>query len=62
MRTLAVGDIHGKLDLFNELLVKMNYQPHVDFLVLIGDLVDRGENSKGVVERSMQLKHAADHN
>jgi serine/threonine protein phosphatase 1 len=59
MRTLAVGDIHGKLDLFNELLVAMNYQPHVDFLVLIGDLVDRGENSKGVVERSMQLKQEA---
>ncbi len=59
MRTLVVGDIHGKLDLFNELLVKMNYKPHEDFLVLIGDLVDRGENSKGVVERAIELKKEA---
>ncbi len=59
MRTLAVGDIHGKLDLFNQLLAEMQYKPHEDFLVLIGDLVDRGENSKGVVERAMQLKQEA---
>lgn len=59
MRTLVVGDIHGKLDLFNQLLAEMNYQAPQDFLILIGDLVDRGENSKGVVERAMQLKSAA---
>ena len=59
MRTLAVGDIHGKLELLNQLLAEVQYQPHQDFLVLIGDLVDRGENSKGVVERAMQLKQEA---
>jgi serine/threonine protein phosphatase 1 len=37
----------------------MNYQPHQDFLVLIGDLVDRGEDSKGVVEGAMRLKQEA---
>lgn len=59
MRTLAVGDIHGKLELFNQLLTEMQYKPHEDFLVLIGDLVDRGENSKGVVERAIELKQEA---
>jgi serine/threonine protein phosphatase 1 len=59
MRTLVVGDIHGKLELFEQLLLATNYQPHEDFLVLIGDLVDRGENSKGVVQRAMQLKQEA---
>jgi serine/threonine protein phosphatase 1 len=58
-RTLIVGDIHGKLGLFNRLLDEMSYSPVEDRLVLIGDLVDRGENSRGVVERAIELKAAA---
>ncbi|MDX2040254.1 MAG: metallophosphoesterase family protein [Acidobacteriota bacterium] len=56
MRTLVVGDIHGKLTLFNRLLEAMNYQAGEDKLILIGDLVDRGEDSRGVVERAIALK------
>jgi hypothetical protein len=37
----------------------MSYSPVEDRLVLIGDLVDRGENSRGVVERAIELKAAA---
>lgn len=59
MRTLVIGDIHGKLELFDQLLIAAKYKPHEDFLVLIGDLVDRGENSKGVVERARQIKQEA---
>ncbi|MFN7624359.1 MAG: metallophosphoesterase family protein, partial [Acidobacteriota bacterium] len=58
-RTLVVGDIHGKLALFNQLLEEMQYRPERDRLVLIGDLVDRGENSRGVVERAIELQSAA---
>ncbi|MEY4167158.1 MAG: hypothetical protein RIR52_982 [Acidobacteriota bacterium] len=58
-RTLVVGDIHGKLGLFNRLLDEMKYQPEIDRLVLVGDLVDRGEDSRGVVERAIGLKDAA---
>lgn len=58
-RTLVVGDIHGKLALFNQLLDEMQYRPERDRLVLIGDLVDRGENSRGVVERAIELQSAA---
>lgn len=58
-RTLVVGDIHGKLALFNQLLDEMQYRPERDRLVLIGDLVDRGENSRGVVERAIELQRAA---
>ena len=56
MRTLVVGDIHGKLDLFNLLLEKMEYRAGEDRLILIGDLVDAGENSRGVVTRAIELK------
>ena len=59
VRTLVVGDIHGKLRLFNRLLDEMEYRPETDRLVLIGDLIDRGEDSRGVVERAIALKEAA---
>jgi serine/threonine protein phosphatase 1 len=59
MRTLVVGDIHGKLDHLNLLLEKMEYRAGEDRLILIGDLVDRGENSRGVVARAIELKREA---
>ncbi|MEK7833871.1 MAG: metallophosphoesterase family protein, partial [Acidobacteriota bacterium] len=59
MRTLVVGDIHGKLTLFNRLLEAMKYQAADDKLILIGDLVDRGEDSRGVVERAIELQREA---
>ena len=62
MRTLVVGDIHGKLELFNLLLEKMEYRAGEDRLILIGDLVDRGENSRGVVARAIELKREAPNN
>ncbi|MDX2033126.1 MAG: metallophosphoesterase family protein [Blastocatellia bacterium] len=58
-RTLVVGDIHGKLSLFNRLLEEMAYRPGEDRLILIGDLVDRGENSRGVVDRALELKNGS---
>jgi serine/threonine protein phosphatase 1 len=61
-RTLVVGDIHGKLSLFNQLIEKMEYRPEEDRLILIGDLVDRGEDSRGVVERAIELKSASPNN
>ncbi len=57
-RTLVVGDIHGKLGLFNRLLEETRYTPEADRLILIGDLVDRGEDSRGVVARAMELREA----
>jgi len=59
MRTLVVGDIHGKLALLARLLEEMDYRPGDDRLILIGDLVDRGEDSRGVVSRAIELKREA---
>lgn len=59
MRTLVVGDIHGKRRLFEELLEECRYRADEDRLILIGDLVDRGEDSRGVVERAIELRRAA---
>jgi serine/threonine protein phosphatase 1 len=55
-RMLAISDIHGELELFNKLLEKVEYDASEDQLILLGDYVDRGPDSKGVVDRVMELK------
>jgi len=55
-RTLVISDIHGELDLFDKLLEKINYNNERDQLILLGDYIDRGANSKGVIERIIELK------
>jgi serine/threonine protein phosphatase 1 len=55
MRTLVISDIHGYFDQFNALLTKVGYDVNQDQLILLGDYVDRGSNSKSVVEQVMQL-------
>jgi serine/threonine protein phosphatase 1 len=55
-RAYVVGDIHGRLDLLDELLEKIHADmaergPRETLLVFVGDLIDRGPSSKEVVER-----------
>ena len=62
-RIYAIGDIHGRLDLFDALLAMIEADnsarpPSKTGLILLGDLVDRGPESRGVVERAMQLAAA----
>jgi serine/threonine protein phosphatase 1 len=51
----AIGDIHGRLDLLDELLGKLSLEPE-DRLVFLGDYVDRGPDSHGVVERLLEVR------
>ncbi len=54
-RTIAIGDIHGCLDALNALLNAI--QPtRDDTIVTVGDYVDRGPDSNGVLERLLQLE------
>ena len=60
-RVYAVGDIHGRLDLLDELLAKIdadNTQRGASetTLIFLGDLIDRGPQSMQVVERIMDIK------
>lgn len=55
-RTLVISDIHGEIDMFNALLDKVNYDKENDQLILLGDYIDRGPDSKRVIERVMELK------
>ena len=50
----AVGDIHGEIAKLDALLARLPLRPG-DRLVFLGDYVDRGPDSKGVVERLIRL-------
>jgi serine/threonine protein phosphatase 1 len=51
----AVGDIHGERELLEELLGKLSLTSE-DRLVFLGDYVDRGFDSKGVVDLLLRLR------
>lgn len=46
-----VPDLHGSWDLLDETIAQINQMPGVHRLFLIGDLVDRGKDSKSLVLR-----------
>ena len=54
-RTIVVGDIHGCLDEFRELVDLTGYRQGEDRLIIAGDLVDRGPDSAGVVRYAIQI-------
>jgi serine/threonine protein phosphatase 1 len=53
-----VGDIHGRLDLLEALLARLDQQYPQARKVFVGDYVDRGPDSRAVVERLRQLQGA----
>lgn len=55
VRTIIVGDIHGCIDEFNELIKKLSYDKNSDRLILLGDLVDRGPDSQAVVQLAREM-------
>lgn len=64
-RIYAIGDIHGRDDLFAELIDLIRADivargPARVSLILLGDLVDRGPRSAEVVERALRLREEFD--
>ena len=60
-RIYAIGDIHGRCDLFEALLDQIMRDndmrgPAYSRLILLGDLIDRGDTSRDVIDLAM---HAA---
>jgi serine/threonine protein phosphatase 1 len=55
-KVFVVGDIHGCLDMLKRLMDTIPWRPHRDRLIFIGDYIDRGDNSKGVVDYILALK------
>jgi len=49
-KTFVVGDIHGCLGMLKRLMDDISWEPSKDRLIFIGDYIDRGEDSRGVIE------------
>jgi serine/threonine protein phosphatase 1 len=53
-RTIAIGDIHGCAKTFFALIEKLDISEE-DEIILLGDYIDRGPDSKGVINTIMAL-------
>ena len=53
-RTIAIGDIHGCSDALASILRAINPKPD-DTIITLGDYVDRGADSKGVLDMLIRL-------
>lgn len=58
-RTFVIGDIHGCLHLLEALLARIPWNPQEDRLVFLGDYIDRGPDSKGVIDLILKLRRAS---
>src|SRR5687767_15702133 len=61
-RAYAVGDVHGRFDLLDQLLALIEEEverrpARRHLLIMLGDLIDRGPDSNGVVERMRTYQH-----
>lgn len=54
-RVIVISDIHANLQAFRKLLKKVKFSTR-DVLVLLGDLVEKGENSLGLLRYVMHLR------
>lgn len=54
MRILAIGDIHGCSTALDTLLKAVHLSPH-DIVVTLGDYVNKGPDSQGVLDRLLAL-------
>ncbi|MBJ8053349.1 metallophosphoesterase [Bacillus cereus] len=54
VRVIVISDIHGELPLLKELLHKVNFKDE-DYLIINGDLCEKGRDSIGVVNYVMNL-------
>jgi protein phosphatase len=53
-RIIVTSDIHGEIGLFKELLKKINFS-NEDYLIINGDICEKGSNSKEAVAYIMEL-------
>lgn len=54
-RTFVIGDIHGCIDEFVDLVQKLEYSRKTDRLVLVGDLIDRGPDPAAVIQYAREI-------
>lgn len=59
----AVGDVHGRADLLDQLLARIDEDRPTGakaVLIFLGDYIDRGAESRAVIDRMLALQRAAE--
>ncbi|MDT0574628.1 metallophosphoesterase family protein [Croceicoccus sp. F390] len=64
-RVYAIGDVHGRLDLFRKMINAIEADNHARSpaevtVILLGDLIDRGPDSAGVIRLARQWSERRD--
>lgn len=59
-KIFAIGDIHGCSRKLAALLKMLPFDPHLDLLVFLGDYIDRGPESKEVIDLLLDLRQQVD--
>ena len=57
-KVFVVGDVHGQITMMEKILTYWN--PNEEQLIFLGDLADRGENSKATLELAYDLMNTHD--
>lgn len=51
---IVVGDTHGCIEEFDELMKLVSFKKGTDTVYMLGDLVDRGPDSRGMIQRAKE--------
>ena len=54
-RILVIGDMHGKFSKLLSLFHKIDFDERKDFLILLGDYIDRGEDNMRCFRWAMEM-------
>ncbi|MGZ3592380.1 MAG: metallophosphoesterase family protein [Syntrophales bacterium] len=55
-KIFAIGDVHGCISHLNKLVEQLDIDAGEDTLVFVGDYIDRGPDSKGVIDAILDIK------
>jgi serine/threonine protein phosphatase 1 len=59
-KIFAIGDIHGCPSKLNEMMAKLRIDAEEDTVIFIGDYIDRGPDSKGVIDSILEIRQRID--
>ena len=54
-RIFALGDIHGRFDRLSSVFNKINFDAEKDFLIMLGDYIDRGNENLHCLQWAMKM-------
>jgi len=55
-KIFAIGDIHGCISPLDKLMAQLDIDASQDTLIFVGDYIDRGPDSKGVIDAILDIR------